>query len=126
MPEDYRFITYESIDDGRIARIMLNRPEARNAQNRGMLVELNDAFLRAEADDDVRVVILGGTGPMFSSGHDLGSKTSIEEFTPGPGQHPTWTVNGATRKGAERLMLQEWHYFFENPRRWRNLRKITI
>ena len=35
-------------------------------------------------------------------------------------------INGATRKGAESLMLQEWHYFFENTRRWRNLRKITI
>ena len=45
---------------------------------------------------------------------------------PGPGQHPTRTINGATRKGAESLMLQEWHYFFENTRRWRNLRKITI
>ena len=32
------FITYETADDGRIARIMLNRPEARNAQNRGLLV----------------------------------------------------------------------------------------
>ena len=74
MPQDYRFVTYELLDDGRIARIMLNRPDARNAQNRGMLVELNDAFLRAEADDEVRVVILGGVGPMFSSGHDLGSK----------------------------------------------------
>jgi enoyl-CoA hydratase len=45
---------------------------------------------------------------------------------PGPKQHPTRTVNGGTRKGAESLMLQEWHYFFENTRRWRNLRKITI
>jgi enoyl-CoA hydratase len=125
MPE-YKFVLYEPLDGGRIVRIMLNRPEARNAQNRGLLVELNDAFLRAEADDEVRVVILGGTGPMFSSGHDLGSKASVEEFSPGPGQHPTWTVNGATRTGAERLMLQEWHYFFENTRRWRNLRKITI
>ena len=61
-----RFITYETLDDGRIARIMLNRPEARNAQNRGMLVELHEAFLEAEADDEVRVVILGGIGPMFS------------------------------------------------------------
>lgn len=34
---------------------------------------LDDAFLRAEADDEVRVVILGGTGKMFSSGHDTGS-----------------------------------------------------
>jgi enoyl-CoA hydratase len=123
---DAKFILYETLADGQIARIMLNRPEARNAQNRGMLVELNDAFLRAEADDDVRVVILGGTGPMFSSGHDLGSKVSREEYTPGPNQHPTRAINGGTRKGAESLMLQEWHYFFENTRRWRNLRKITI
>jgi enoyl-CoA hydratase len=63
---------------------------------------------------------------MFSSGHDLGSKAAMEESRPGPGQHPTRQINGATRKGAEALMLQEWHYFFENTRRWRNLRKITI
>jgi enoyl-CoA hydratase len=123
---DYKFVTYEKLDEGRIARIMLNRPEARNAQNRGMLVDLHDAFLEAEADDDVRVVILGGVGPMFSAGHDMGSKVSIEEMTPGPGQHPTRSINGGTREGAERLMLQEWHYYFENTRRWRNLRKITI
>ena len=123
---DYKFVVYESLDAGKIVRIMLNRPDARNAQNRGLLVELHDAFLRAEADDEVRVVILGGMGPMFSSGHDMGSKVSMEEFGPGPGQHPTRQINGGTRKGAEALMLQEWHYYFENTRRWRNLRKITI
>ncbi|OFJ54967.1 enoyl-CoA hydratase [Mycolicibacterium grossiae] len=123
---DYRFVTYETLDEGTIARIMLNRPESRNAQQRGLLVELNDAFLRAEADDAVRVVILGGNGPMFSSGHDLGSKVMMEEYQPGPNQHPSFTQNGATREGAEKLMLQEWHYFFENTRRWRNLRKITV
>jgi enoyl-CoA hydratase len=123
---DYTFVLYEALDDGQIVRIMLNRPEARNAQNRGMLVELNDAFLRAEADDDVRVVILGGMGPLFSAGHDMGSKVSMEELSPGPGQHPTTTLNGGARQGAESLMLQEWHYYFENTRRWRNLRKITI
>lgn len=126
MPSDYRFITYELLDDGRIARIMLNRPDARNAQNRGLLVELNEAFLRAEADDEVRVVILGGNGPMFSSGHDLGSKVTVAERTPGPDQHPSYLVNGATRSGAEMLMLQEWHHFFANTRRWRDLRKITV
>jgi enoyl-CoA hydratase len=123
---DYKYLLYETLDEGRIVRIMLNRPGSRNAQHRGLLVELNDAFLTAEADDEVRVVILGGTGPMFSSGHDLGSKESREEMTPGPTMHPTRVINGATRKGAESLMLQEWHYFFENTRRWRNLRKITI
>ena len=123
---DYRYVTYELLDEGTIARIMLNRPEARNAQQRGLLVELNEAFLEAEADDNVRVVILGGHGPMFSSGHDLGSKVMMEEYQPGPNQHPSFTANGATREGAEKLMLQEWHYFFENTRRWRNLRKITV
>jgi len=123
---EYKFVTYETLDDGTIARIMLDREDARNAQNRGMLVELNDAFLRAEADDAVRVVILGGNGPMFSSGHDLGSAVSREEFMPGPNQHPSRTVNGATRQGTENLMLQEWHYFFQNTLRWRNLRKITV
>src|SRR5690606_36342039 len=103
---EYAFVQYETLDDGRIARIMLNRPEARNAQNRGLLVELHDAFLRAEADDEVRVVILGGMGPMFSSGHDMGSTVSLEELLPGPNQHPTRKINGGTREAAESLMLQ--------------------
>jgi enoyl-CoA hydratase len=121
MPE-YKFLNYETHDDGTIARIMLNRPDARNAQNRGMLVELHDAFLHAEADDDVRVVILGGEGLMFSSGHDMGSAVAREEYA----SHPSRKVNGGTRKATEALMLQEWHHFYDNTRRWRNLRKITI
>jgi enoyl-CoA hydratase len=123
---EYRYLTYESLDDGAIARIMLNRPRTRNAQSRGLLVELGQAFLRAEQDDAVRVVILGGHGPMFSTGHDMGSSEGREDMMPGPNQHPSAAVNGGTRQGAEKLMLQEWHHFFESTRRWRNLRKITI
>jgi enoyl-CoA hydratase len=122
----YRYVSYEEIDGGAIVRILLNRPERRNAQNRGLLVELDEAFRRAEADDRVRVVILGGAGPMFSSGHDMGSPESRAEMVPGPDQHPTARSDGGTRQGAEKLMLQEWHYFFQNTLRWRNLRKITI
>lgn len=124
--ETFEFITYELLDDGLIARVMLNRPEARNAQNRGLLVELDEALLRAEADDAVRVVILGGLGPMFSTGHDLGSAKALEENQPGPLQHPTRQINGGTRSTLEKRMLQEWHYFFNNTIRWRNLRKITV
>ena len=120
--KEYKFISYETFEDGKIARIMLDRPDARNAQNRGMLVELDQAFLRAEADDTVRVVILGGEGPLFSSGHDMGSAVAREEYA----SHPTSKINGATRTGTESRMLQEWHYYFENTRRWRNLRKVTI
>jgi len=46
---------------------------------------------------------------------------AMEEYQ----SHPTSSINGATREGAEKRMLQEWHYYFENTRRWRNLRKIT-
>lgn len=123
---NYKYIAVESFDDGEIVRIMLDRPDQRNAQNRGLLVELNEAFMRAEADDAVRVVILGGNGKMFSTGHDLGSKDMLEEWTPGPNQHETRKINGGARVGSENLMLQEWHYFFQNTLRWRNLRKITI
>jgi enoyl-CoA hydratase len=122
----WEYITYESLEEGRVARVTLNRPEARNAQNRGLLVELGEAFSQAEADDEVRVVILAGAGPMFSSGHDLGSEVVMTERLPGPNQHPTHAINGGARQGAEERMLQEWHYFFQNTLRWRNLRKITV
>ena len=62
---DNRYIKYETLDDGTIARITLDRARTRNAQNRGLLVELGEAFLRAEADDTVRVVILNGAGPLL-------------------------------------------------------------
>lgn len=119
---DYEFLLYETHDDGAIVRILLDRPDARNAQNRGLLVELDEAFRRAEQDDDCRVVILGGTGPLFSSGHDMGSKVAMQEYQ----SHPTMYMNGGTREGAEKRMLGEWHYYFQNTLRWRNLRKITV
>lgn len=123
---DFTFITYETLSDGRLARIYLSRPEVRNAQNRGLLVELGRAMEKAECDDAVRVVILGGLGPLFSAGHDLGTATSETERSPGPGQHPSYSSNGGSRAGTEARMLQEWHYYFANTLRWRNLRKITI
>ncbi|KOS55914.1 MULTISPECIES: enoyl-CoA hydratase [Rhodococcus] len=123
---DYQYLTYESLDAGRIVRIMLDRPKQRNAQNRGLLVELGEAYARAEADDAVRVVILAGHGPAFSAGHDLGSSDDVRERSPGPDQHVTYACNGATYSEIEMRHHQEWHYYFENTRRWRNLRKITI
>jgi enoyl-CoA hydratase len=123
MPDN---VTVERYDEGTVVRILLNRPHTRNAQSRTLLVELNDAMMAAEADDQVRVVILGGAGPMFSSGHDLGSAEAVAEREPGPAQHPSFREKGGTRVFAERRMLQEWHFFFDYTRRWRDLRKITI
>ncbi|OBK45789.1 enoyl-CoA hydratase [Mycobacterium sp. 1081908.1] len=118
-----QLVAYETLDDGRIARIWLNRPDAANAQSRGLLVQLDEAFLRAEADDTVRVVILAARGKNFSAGHDLGSELAIAERS----QLPSFRINGGTRDPiAEKIYLQEWHYFFQNTCRWRDLRKITI
>ncbi|OBJ07996.1 enoyl-CoA hydratase [Mycobacterium sp. 1165196.3] len=120
-------VAYETLDEGRIARIWLNRPDAHNAQSRGLLVQLDEAFGRAEADDTVRVVILAARGRNFSAGHDLGSEQALAERAPGPGQHPSFRSRGATLEPImEKLYHQEWHYFFENTCRWRDLRKITI
>ncbi len=125
--ESADLVAYETLDEGRIARIWLNRPEAHNAQSRGLLVQLDEAFGRAEADDDVRVVILAARGKNFSAGHDLGSEAAMLERKPGPAQHPTFRGYGATREPiAEKTFLQEWHFFFQNTCRWRDLRKITI
>jgi enoyl-CoA hydratase len=123
---DYEFLQCETLSSGHVRRIILNRPEARNAQNRGLLVELDRALAEAENDDDVRVIILAGAGTMFSSGHDMGSARHLQEFLPGPEQHPSRLINGGTRLGTEKRLLQEWHYYFQNTRRWRDLRKITI
>src|ERR1700758_1433532 len=78
-------VAYETFDEGRIARIWLNRPEAHNAQSRGLLVQLDEAFGRAEADDTVRVVILAARGRNFSAGHDLGSEQALAERPPRAG-----------------------------------------
>ena len=119
---DYQYLRYEQYDDGAIVRILLDRPDTRNAQNRGLLVELDEALLKAESDDRVRVVILGGVGPLFSSGHDMGSAQARDDWA----NHPTSKSHGGTRQAAENRMLQEWHFYFQNTLRWRNLRKITI
>ena len=47
-------------------------------------------------------------------------------MAPGSDQLDSFRSKGATRTGAEQRMLQEWHFFFQNTLRWRNLRKITL
>ncbi len=57
--------------DGAVATVTMNRPDAANAQDSRLIDELDAAFDLADADDDVRVVILAGAGRHFSAGHDL-------------------------------------------------------
>lgn len=57
----------------RIATITLHRPERMNAFTARMCHELVAALDRADADDEVRVVIVTGAGKAFCAGADLGS-----------------------------------------------------
>ena len=67
-------MTYEQIlytvDQG-ILTLTLNRPDKLNAFTHTMLRELIDAFDRADADDEVRVIIVTGAGRGFCAGADL-------------------------------------------------------
>jgi len=65
----YEFIRYELAD--KIATITLARPDKLNAINGAMVREIIAAFEAADADDDVRAVILTGEGRAFCAGADL-------------------------------------------------------
>jgi enoyl-CoA hydratase len=58
-PNGYRTLRVEAPAPG-VARIVLDRPGARNAQNLAMLYELNAAFDAAVADDGVRAIVPAG------------------------------------------------------------------
>ncbi|MGH1591458.1 enoyl-CoA hydratase-related protein [Methylobacterium phyllosphaerae] len=72
---DFTTITYETLAP--VARITLNRPERTNAISATMLDELAQAMDAAEADTDVRAVIVRGAGTAFSSGFDLKDQMAL-------------------------------------------------
>jgi enoyl-CoA hydratase/carnithine racemase len=57
--------------DQNYVTLSLNRPEKRNAINRAVIEELDDALASVEADNDIRAVVIRGEGRSFCSGLDL-------------------------------------------------------
>jgi enoyl-CoA hydratase/carnithine racemase len=57
--------------DGPLALFTLNRPAKKNALNDGMLRQLIDAIRAANADDNIRVIIIAGAGSCFTAGRDI-------------------------------------------------------
>src|SRR5258708_15275820 len=57
--------------DGHVAILILNRPERMNALNADLVIALNDALTRVEADPEINVVVLAGAGRAFCAGGDL-------------------------------------------------------
>ncbi|WP_327100723.1 enoyl-CoA hydratase [Nocardia vinacea] len=93
----------------KIATITLNRPEVANAQNGELLDELDAAWARAAADDDVSVIVLRAEGKHFSSGHDLRSGGPLPD-----------------KITLDMIYNVESRRYLEYSLRWRNVPKPSI
>jgi enoyl-CoA hydratase len=116
MAEQPAFQTVRYEVRAHVATITLNRPEVANAQNTQLIDELDAAFDLADADDEVRVVILAASGRHFSSGHDL--KALVGEAEPDEWRRLRETPEGKFRH--EQVM------YFDRCLRIRDFRKPTI
>jgi enoyl-CoA hydratase/carnithine racemase len=66
-------------DRGPVRHVVINRPEKRNALSGEVVQALGAAFEEAAVDDSVRVVVVRGEGPMFSSGMDLADLDNLSD-----------------------------------------------
>ena len=77
--------------DGPVATITLNRPEKLNALTLPMLAALEEALLTIDADPEIRVVVIKGSGPKaFSAGADVVAWSSLAPLD----MWRTWTRTG--------------------------------
>jgi enoyl-CoA hydratase len=114
-------VLYEEPAPG-VARIVMNRPERRNAQGVVMTHELDDAFRRACHDDKISVIILAGAGDHFNAGHDLG----IDE-APDPTAENARSFWGQFQAdGWEGTYSREHDLYLDACERWRNAPKPII
>src|SRR3954452_12686016 len=90
-------------DRGGVRHIVLKRAEKRNALNGELIQALGAAIEDAASDDDARVVLVRGDGPMFSSGMDLNDLRSLSENPDG-------------LRAFRRPILQWWNLLEEMPK----------
>ena len=110
------FDTIEYRVDEAVATITLNRPDVANAQDTQLIDELDAAFDLAEADDQVRVVIMAANGRHFSAGHDL--KALVGDVEP-----DKWRLMRDTPEGK---FHHEKTMYFDRCLRIRDFPKPTI
>jgi enoyl-CoA hydratase len=106
-----------------VARLVLNRPDKANAQNTQMTFDLNGALMRAAHQDDVKVIILGGAGKHFCSGHDLRDRGHDEVVRANPPMGVQGGIDTATVAG---YYAWEREVYLDSCRRWRAIPKPVI
>ena len=100
---------------GRVARVILDRPEKLNAQSWTLLSEMDQAFTAAVADPECRVIVLSGQGRAFSAGHDLSSDQQRADVA---------ERQGPLDPFARGLLNRD--IYTDSHLRWRDLPKPTI
>jgi enoyl-CoA hydratase/carnithine racemase len=65
--------------DGAAARIVLDRPEKRNALSLELMEELIAALAHVSGETATRAIVIEGAGPAFSAGHDLSEMVGADE-----------------------------------------------
>jgi enoyl-CoA hydratase len=109
----YQTILYSR--EGAVAKVTTNRPRYKNAQSRLMIEEMDHAFRTANADEDVRVIVLAAAGDTFSSGHDIGTPEEREDMRRRP-----------FPKGVRGEYALSRYLFLDTTLGWRDLDKPTI
>lgn len=75
---------YQTLDissDNRVATVVLNRPDVRNAFNETMIAEITQAFRTLGEDNDIRAIVLAANGPAFCAGADLNWMKKMAAYT---------------------------------------------
>jgi enoyl-CoA hydratase len=115
------FVTYQVEDS--VAWIMLDRPEYANTQNYRLLNQLDDLFRKAVEDQAVKVIVLGGNGKHFSSGHDLGTPDKDRDL---PRERKLLWYDHIGLEGAEEQYALEQDAYLGFCRRWQEIPKPMI
>jgi enoyl-CoA hydratase/carnithine racemase len=94
------------IADG-IATITLNRPDKMNSFTNGMMLDMIAALDHTDANDDVKAVIITGSGRAFCAGADLSAGAATFDYGKASGSgREEGLVNGVYRDGGGRLTLR--------------------
>jgi 2-(1,2-epoxy-1,2-dihydrophenyl)acetyl-CoA isomerase len=95
--------------EGGIATLTMNRPQARNAMTRLMLIDLERSLARLAADRSVRLVVLTGTGDAFCAGGDVkGFAKSAADGTD--------TLSFEERTQGLRMIMESARWLHEMPK----------
>jgi enoyl-CoA hydratase len=99
--------------EGGVCRIVLNRPEKRNALSAALLTELEQALWDADDDRSVHCVVISGAGPSFCSGYDLNQAGDFRSSDADRPRRGTSTIDDDSwqlERGQRRLrVLVEMH-----------------